>query len=289
MTSAIVTGMTVGLLYGLMGFAIVTLFKMTGVANFAAGTTATLGATIALKLINGHQVPAFAAAGIAVVVTGLIGVAAYLVVMRPGDDVDHLSLTVRTVGMFLLGQALLETWLGQGQPFAFPRILPDISTHVASTRVPSATVWFPIIGAVILAGFAALFRLTRAGLLMRGMASDASTAALLGTHKGPLTAAAWGLSSALAAVVGVLAAPSRLVSSDMMTGWLLYVFAGVVIGGLTSLTGAIVGGVGVGFVQGVTYQLASDEAALVAVFALFLVTLQLRPHGLFGVAVGERL
>jgi branched-chain amino acid transport system permease protein len=75
----------------------------------------------------------------------------------------------------------------------------------------------------------------------------------------------------------------------MMTSWLLYVFAGVVIGGMTSLVGAIVGGLGVGLVQGVTYQLTNDEIALVAVFALFLITLQVRPQGLFGVPVGERL
>jgi len=97
------------------------------------------------------------------------------------------------------------------------------------------------------------------------------------------------LTAGLGAVVGVLAAPSQLVSSDMLTGWLLFVFAGVVIGGLTSLAGAVIGGVTVGVVQGVAYQLAGNEVALLAVFALFLLTLQVRPQGIFGRPVVERL
>lgn len=289
MTSAMLTGLTVGLLYGLMGFAVVVLFKMTGVANFAAGTTATLGATLALKLGARADLAPPVVALLAIVLTGVAGVAAYLVVMRVRDDVDHLSLTVRTVGLFLLGQALLEVWLGQGQPFTFRTVLPDLSTNIAGLAVPSSTVWFPLVAVAVLGLFGALLSRTRAGLLLRGLAADAETAALLGARTRVLAATAWGLSSVLAALVGILAAPSRLVSSDMMTGWLLYVFAGVVIGGITSLSGAIVGGLGVGLVQGVTYQLSSDEVALVAVFALFLVTLLLRPQGLFGVPVGERL
>ncbi len=289
MTSAILTGLTVGLLYGLMGFAIVALFKMTGVANFAAGTTATLGATLALHLSARGDLDPLAASGLAIVLTGAAGVAAYLLVMRLRDDVGHLSLTVRTVGLFLLGQALLEIWLGQGQPFVFSSVLPDISTTVAGQAIPSSTLWFPIVAVAILGLVGAVFTRTRLGLLMRGLASDADTAGLLGARTRLLAALAWGLSSGLAAVVGILAAPSRLVSSDMMTSWLLYVFAGVVIGGMTSLAGAVVGGLGVGLVQGITYQLTSDEVALLAVFALFLVTLLVRPQGLFGVPVGERL
>ena len=124
MTSALLTGFTTGLLYGLMGFGIVTLFKTTGVANFAAGSIATLGATVALKVSEGSGVPVLVAAGIGVAATVGVGATAYWVVMRFRDDVDHLSLTVRTVGLFLLAQALLEKWLGPGQPFSFPRLLP---------------------------------------------------------------------------------------------------------------------------------------------------------------------
>ncbi|GAA6527835.1 branched-chain amino acid ABC transporter permease [Intrasporangium sp. DVR] len=289
MTSAIITGITVGLLYGLMGFAIVALFKMTGVANFAAGTTATLGATLALKLSDQANLNALAASALAILLTAGAGLMAYLLVMRVRDDVDHLSLTVRTVGLFLLGQALLEIWLGQGQPFAFGSVLPDISTTAAGLAIPSSTLWFPLVAVAVIGAFGLIFSHTRIGLLMRGLAADADTAGLLGARTRLLAAVAWSLSSGLAAVVGILAAPSRLISSDMMTSWLLYVFAGVVIGGMTSLAGAVIGGVGVGLVQGVTYQLASDEVALLAVFAVFLLTLLVRPHGLFGATVGERL
>ncbi len=289
MTAAILTGLTTGLLYGLLGFAIVALFKMTGVANFAAGSIATLGAAAALKASQSWGLSTPLAVMLAIAATATAGVIAYWLVMRFRDDVDHLSLTVRTVGLFLLAQGLLEKWLGPGQPFAFPALLPDISLTVGGVRLASSTLLFPVVAAVCLALFGIFFRSTRTGLLMRGMASDVSTATLLGANTRRLSAAAWGLTAGLAAVVGVLAAPSQLVSSDMLTSWLLFVFAGVVIGGLTSLAGAVIGGVTVGVVQGVAYQLAGNEVALLAVFALFLLTLQVRPQGIFGRPAVERL
>lgn len=289
MTAAVLTGLTTGLLYGLLGFAIVALFKMTGVANSAAGSIATLGATVALKASQTWGLSTPLAVLLAIATTAAAGVTAYWLVMRFRDDVDHLSLTVRTVGLFLLAQGLLEKWLGPGQPFAFPALLPDISLTIGGVRLASSTLLFPVVAAVCLALFGIFFRSTRTGLLMRGMASDVSTATLLGADTRRLSAAAWGLTAGLAAVVGVLAAPSQLVSSDMLTGWLLFVFAGVVIGGLTSLAGAVIGGVTVGVVQGVAYQLAGNEVALLAVFALFLLTLQVRPQGIFGRPVMERL
>jgi len=288
-TAAILTGLTTGLLYGLLGFAIVALFKMTGVANFAAGSIATLGAAVALKASQTWGLSTLLAVLLAIAATAAAGVIAYWLVMRFRDDVDHLSLTVRTVGLFLLAQGLLEKWLGPGQPFAFPALLPDISLTVSGVRLASSTLLFPVVAAVCLALFGIFFRFTRTGLLMRGMASDVSTATLLGADTRRLSAAAWGLTAGLAAVVGVLAAPSQLVSSDMLTSWLLFVFAGVVIGGLTSLVGAVVGGVIVGVVQGVAYQLAGNEVALLAVFALFLLTLQVMPQGIFGRPTVERL
>ena len=289
MTAAILTGLTTGLLYGLLGFAIVALFKMTGVANFAAGSIATLGAAAALKASQSWGLSTPLAVMLAIAATATAGVIAYWLVMRFRDDVDHLSLTVRTVGLFLLAQGLLEKWLGPGQPFAFPALLPDISLTVGGVRLASSTLLFPVVAAVCLTLFGIFFRSTRTGLLMRGMASDVSTATLLGVNTRRFSAAAWGLTAGLAAVVGVLAAPSQLVSSDMLTSWLLFVFAGVVIGGLTSLAGAVIGGVTVGVVQGVAYQLAGNEVALLAVFALFLLTLQVRPQGIFGRPAVERL
>ena len=92
-----------------------------------------------------------------------------------------------------------------------------------------------------------------------------------------------------AGLVGVLTAPTALLSSDMMDNSLLYVFAAVVIGGLTSFAGAFLGGVSVGVVQAVAYPYGGADVALLAVFALLLTVLIVRPYGVLGSRVAERL
>lgn len=289
MIDVLVTGVTSGLLYGLLGFSVVVLFRMTGVPNFAQGSFAALGAVVAYKLAVGHNVNLAVAGVIAVLVMATGGLCVYLLVMRPRDDAGPLNLTVRTLGLYLLLFAVTDKVLGQGQPFAFPHIFPTGRLSIPGGHVPETSLGILAVAIVLTAAFVVLFKSTRLGLLLRGLAADKQTARLLGANVRLLDAVAWIAASALAAVVGVLTAPSSLVSADMMDNSLLFVFAGVVIGGLTSLAGAFVGGIAVGVVQGIASYYGNADLALLAVFGLFLLTLLVRPDGLFGERVAERL
>lgn len=289
MLDVLTTGVVSGLLYGMLGFAVVVLFKMTGIPNFAEGSLATLGAATAYEMAVRHHMALVWAIPLTLAVLGAAGVVTYLVIMRYRDDAGPLNLTVRTLGLYLLLFAVTDKMLGQGQPFSVPHLFPVREIGLGPLHVPVAGVGILAIAVVLSTAFACLFRFSRTGLLLRGVAADRETARLLGASVRRLEAMSWGLTTLLAAVVGILTAPSTLVSADMMDNSLLYVFAGVVIGGLTSLAGAFVGGVTVGVVQGVVYYYSSADLALLAVFGLFLATLLVRPHGLFGERVNERL
>ncbi len=289
MLAVLITGISSGLLYGLLGFAIVVLYRMTSIANFAEGSLATLGAALVWDLVSRHGVPLGVAVPVSIAVLGAAGVIVYWVVMRPRDGAGQLDLTVRTLGLYLLLFSLTDKWLGEGQPFTFPQIYPVHSITLGPFHVAASSLVVACVAVVLAAGFLALFRWTNVGLLLRGIASDRDTARLLGTSVRRLESLAWLLAAAVAAVVGILTAPMTLVSSDMMDSSLLYVFASVVIGGLTSLGGAFVGGIAVGLVQGVAYYYGNADVALLSVFALFLVTLLVRPYGLFGEPARERL
>ena len=288
MVDVMVAGVTSGLLYGLLGFAVVVLFKMTGIPNFAAGTLATFGAATVYLFVVRMQLDLAVAVFLGLTASAVLGLVVYLLVLRYRDGSGPLNLTVRTLGLYLLLLALINTWLGEGQPFAFPAVFPAGHMEVGPVRLPVASIGILGSAVVLTVGFAILFRSTRLGLLLRGMASDRETAQLLGADVRRLSALSWTLTTVLAAVVGVLTAPATLLSADMMNNSLLFVFAGVTIGGLTSLAGAFVGGIIVGVVQGVAYAYSGADLALLAVFGLFLVTLVVRPQGLFGERLIER-
>lgn len=289
MLNVLITGIASGLLYGLLGFAIVVLYRMTRIANFAEGSLATLGAALVWFLASRHGVPLSAAVPVSVAALGVFGVIVYWVAVRPRDDAGQLNLTVRTLGLYLLLFSLTDKWLGEGQPFTFPQIFPVRSIALGPLHIAESSLVVAGVAAVLAGGFLAFFRWTHAGLLLRGIASDRETARLLGANVRWLESLAWMLAAAVAAVVGILMAPATLVSSDMMDSSLLYVFAGVVIGGLTSLGGAFLGGITVGVVQGAAYFYGNADISLLSVFALFLATLLVQPHGLFGERVRERL
>lgn len=289
MLDVLITAITTGLLYGMLGFAIVVLFKMTGVPNFAAGSLATLGAVAVYELAVRHDVNLALAIVLGLAGLGVLGTVIHTVVMRYPGDAGVANLTVRTLGLYLLLFALTDKGLGEGQPFSFPQIFSADAVDVGPLHLAVADLGVLGIAVVLTAAFAYLFRFTRAGLLLRGVAADRETARLLGANVRRLEAVSWALTTVLAAVVGILAAPTTLLSANMMDESLLYVFAGVVIGGLTSLGGAFAGGISVGVVQGFVHYYGNADLSLLAVFGLFLVTLLMRPHGLFGEPTPERL
>ncbi|MER7542892.1 branched-chain amino acid ABC transporter permease [Actinomadura sp.] len=289
MLDVLTTAIATGLLYGMLGFAIVVLFKMTGVPNFAAGSLATLGAVAVYELAVRHHLNLALAITLGLVGLGVLGTVIYTVVMRYRDDAGVPNLTVRTLGLYLLLFALTDKGLGEGQPFSFPRLFPARALTLGPLRLTVADLGVLAIAFILTAAFAWAFRFTRAGLLLRGVAADRETARLLGANVRRLEAASWALTAVLAAVVGILAAPTTLVSAGMMDESLLYVFAAVVIGGLTSLGGAFAGGVTVGVVQGFVHYYGNADLSLLAVFGLFLLTLLVRPYGMFGEPTPERL
>lgn len=289
MIDVLTTGVTTGLLYGLLGFAIVVLFKMTGIPNFAEGILATVGAGMVYRFSTRMHLNLAVAVVLALLFSAGLGVAVYLVVMRFRDDAGPLNLTVRTLGLYLLLFAAVDNRLGQGQPFTFPKIFPVREVRLGPVHVAAASIAILVTAPVLTGVLAAVFRFTRVGLLLRGMAADRDTALLLGANVRRLTAASWALTTVLAAIVGVLTAPTSLLSADMMDNSLLYVFTGVIIGGLTSLSGAFIGGVSVGVVQGIAYYNGGADLALLSVFGLFLAMLLVRPNGLFSERVVERL
>ncbi len=281
--AGVISGVAVGALYGLLGFAIVMLFKSTGVANFAQGAIGTFAAFVVYELCVQAGLDKWIALAIGIPVAALTGIVLYLLALRPNDDADRLNLTIRTLGVSLLVVAIINEEWSAGQPFTFPSVLSGRAAFtLADTAVSWLTIGTVVIAAVLAAGFVWFFRRTNLGLMFLGLADRGDIAALLGVRTRRLTAIAWGIAALLSLVAAVLVAPRSLLSSDMMDFYLLYAFTSAVIGGLSSLWGGFVGGAVVGILSSLVTIYANPDVATISVFGLLLLVLLVRPSGIFG-------
>jgi branched-chain amino acid transport system permease protein len=288
MISALITGVQLGLTYSLLALGVVVLYKATGVANFAVGGMATFCA-FAVYQVTLAGVPLWGALALAVPISGLVGAVIYWLAFRPNDSGGSFNLTIRTVALLLLAGAVTNYLWAEGEPFSFPSAFPAGSVNVGGTRLAYSVLGQASVILVIVALIAWFFLSTRWGLLMRATAADPSAAQFIGVNIRTVTAIAWTGATLLAMVAGVLTAPTSLLSVGMMDTILPFAFTGAVLGGLTSLPGAFVGSLIVGVVSGVAQVYGSSAMAVYAVFGVLLLTLLVRPHGLFGHPAPNRL
>jgi branched-chain amino acid transport system permease protein len=278
-----ISGVAVGLLYGLLAFSIVFLYKTTGVANFAMGNMATFATFVVFHLMG----PWAAVAGLGA--AALLGLAIYGLALRFNDDAGVLNLVMRTLAIYLFLFAVMNRFWAAGQPFAFPALLPEGSIEVSGIAVAKSSIGILLIAGLLSVVFYTLFTRTSLGVQFMGMAERPEIARLLGVRTRLLAAVAWAISGVIALIVGVLVAPTALLSSEMMDHFLLFAFTAAIVGGLNSLFGALVGGIVVGCVSNITIVYASQDASIFAVFLLLVAVLLVRPDGLFGTAVVHRL
>lgn len=287
--AAVVSGIVVGLLLGLFGFGIVFLYKATGIANFAQGSLATLGGFLTYRVVLDAGVSLWLAMAAAVVLSALVGAAIYWLFMRPREH-NRLNLIIRTLGVQMLLLAIIEHYWSAGQPFPFPSVYPQSTAFVLGDAVVSwASLGIAATAIVLAAAFALFFSRTDLGLLFLGLSERRDIAGMLGVPTRKLSMIAWMIAAVISVVVGVLLAPTALLSSDMMEPYMLLAFTAVVIGGLTSLYGVFVGGIIVGVVNNLVSLYFSSDAAVLSVFVLLLLVLGFRPQGIFGDREIERL
>ncbi|SEG67784.1 amino acid/amide ABC transporter membrane protein 1, HAAT family [Actinacidiphila yanglinensis] len=285
--SVIVSGIAFGLLIGMLAFILVFLYKTTGVANFAVGNIGMFETFIVYELWK-DGMGLWPAAGIGLVCSAVFGVLIYQVVLRPfgGSQANTL---VRTVALFLLLAAMADVFFGRDQPYHFPSLLPSGGTKVGGVLLRWSDLITVGIVLVIVTGFVAMFRYTRTGLQFLAVAQRPETARLLGVRATRLSTIAYMLAGCLALLIGLLLAPKQLLFSQMMNPILLFAFAAAVVGGFTSLGGTFVGGIIIGVATDLVSTYLGSDLTLASALAIMLLTLAVRPNGLFGTAQVRRL
>ncbi|HEV2512120.1 branched-chain amino acid ABC transporter permease [Bosea sp. (in: a-proteobacteria)] len=277
----IAAGFVSGSTYALLALGLVIIFRATDTVNFAIGDIATLGVFVGLSAMAAG---ASVAAGFAVAIlfSGLFGVATERVLIRP-LGAGHASLFVAlvvTIGLGLLIHAVIATIWGH-RPLAVPPLVSG-SISIFGISLSWSKIATSAIALVAMAAVAWFFRYTMLGIQMRASAEDHFAARIIGLRPGLIAALAWFLGCALAGLAAFFLAIETSASAALTLSALFRAFAGVFLGGLTSLPGAAVGGFVIGILDNVVGRYMSANYRDTIVFAVIVAVLFIKPAGFMG-------
>lgn len=281
-----VYGLANGAVLALAALGFVLIYKATSVINFAQGELLLIGAYLFYTAFVLFGLPLVVAAVAGVAAAALLGVAIERLVLRPLVGEDAIAVIMVTIGLAAALRAGVTMVYGT-TPREMPKILPAGTIALAGATVPVDRLVAVVVAVVVLTGFSVFFRRSRHGIAMRAVADDQQAALIQGISVRRIFALAWALAAVSALIAGVLLADIAEVSQNLATFGLV-VFPVVILGGLDSVAGTIVGGVVIGLVSQYAEGLSAGASQVVPYVALVLILL-LRPYGLFGQPRIERV
>jgi branched-chain amino acid transport system permease protein len=294
----LVFGLQRGAIFGLVGLGLALVYKSTRILNFAQGELGTVPAFVCLMTMTGFHASGdhvadrgvlLPATVLAVVVGALLGVALYATVIRQLGKVSPVTSLVATAGVGLL-LTTVEINVFEARARRFPRPVNGGFRLVGTDVIVD---WHTIVILAVLAGvavaLAAFFR-SAPGVALLATAEDAYAAELQGVPVERMRMLAWGAAGALGALAGVLGAGvfESLTPGMVTATFMIPAFTGVILGGITSMPGAVVGGFALGVVSQAAIQIVTSfdldvpGPPQLAVFAVLLAVLLVRPQGLLG-------
>jgi branched-chain amino acid transport system permease protein len=278
----LIIGIATGSIYGLIALGFTLVYKATKVFNFAQGDLMMLGAYMLVSFSSTSLgLPAWVAIPLALASAIPIGLAFQFLFARPLIGQPFLPVVMATIGASLIIQAVIQmNWGVVDLPFE--STFPQKVFNVSGVRVSSFDLITIGVAAACVALFALFFRLTRIGLQMRAAAAHNEAAVLSGINIHRVSLIAWGIGTMLAFVAGVILANGQGAVTFSLAGLGLLAFPAVVIGGLESVPGAVIGGVIVGVLQALIAGYYDPLAQDSLVYAALLLMLLVRPTGLFG-------
>jgi branched-chain amino acid transport system permease protein len=288
----IVNGLIVGTLYGVVAMSFVLIYKASQVVNFAQGEFLLIGAWICWWIITDYQVPFIWAMLITFAFMLVLGVMIQVVVLRPLIGEPIISVIMVTIGLSIVFQAMMKWMFGVfAQPF--PPVFQSQQVSIGGIQIQTVYLMSLGISLALMAGFAIFFKYSKYGLAMRATAFDQQVAQSMGISVKNVFAMAWAISAVVSAVAGVTVGIVNGVSSAL-SFYGIKVFPAVILGGLDSIAGAVLGGIIVGLLENLAQYVDGQylhwgNLYEIAPFYVLIIILMIRPYGLFGTKDIERV
>jgi branched-chain amino acid transport system permease protein len=277
----LLVGLINGSFYALLALGLAIIFGLLRIINFAQGALYMLGAFFAwlgLQYLGMNYWVALVAVPLMV---GLVGILIERFLVRPIAGQDHLYSLLLTFGVALVLQGSFNHLFGSsGQAYAIPAALQG-GFNLGFMYLPKYRAWIILVSLLVCFGAWWTIEKTRLGAYLRAGTENPKLLQAFGVNVPMMITLTFGFGVGLAGLAGVLAAPIYSVSPDMGSNILIVVFAIVVIGGMGSIGGAILTGIGMGIVEGLT-KYFYPEASTTVIFLVMVLVLLLKPSGLFG-------
>ena len=286
--SAIVSGLGLGSMYGLLALGFYVTYAVSSTVNFAQGSPMMLGAVFAYTFGVRLGWPFPAAAAAALVLCALYGLVVELLAVRPFASRGSNAWLMATVALGIVADnTVLFTFGKEPRGFSLPWAM--VSTELLGVRVSALQLAIPAIGLALAALLHWFSRATKLGKAMLAVVQNAEAARLMGINVPLAIMAAYALSTVFAGAAGIMIAPLFNVYSDMGTLFGLKAFAVAILGGITSAWGVVLAGLIFGLVESSITAFLGSAYTQILTFTLVIVALALRPHGLFGAAALKKV
>ncbi len=291
----LVAGLAVGSLYALVALGFVIIYKATGIINFALGALALLGAYLTYNISQTWGVPFFAAVVLAMAACAGTALLIERLILSRMVGRPTFAVIMITIGLaIVIEQAVIVIWGGATLPLDDPwglRTMPLGDVVVAQSDLARI-----VLAGALLAGFFALFRYTTLGMAMRAVASDQEAALAQGISVRMIVGVTWAIAAAVATMAGVMLAAGGRGVEPSLGVIALVAFPSVVLGGLDSPIGSVVGGAVMGIVEVMTAgyseripEFLGANFHRVTPYVVLVVILLVRPYGLFGTKAVQRV
>ena len=281
MLSQLLLGLVNGSFYAMLSLGLAVIFGLLNVINFAHGAMYMVGAFLAWMGLNYFGLNYWAMLVLAPVLVGAFGVVIEKTMLRWLYKLDHLYGLLLTFGITLLLEGVFRSVYGvSGQPFSVPDALAG-ATDLGFMHLPNYRAWVVAASLAVCTATWFVIERTKLGAYLRAGTENPKLVEAFGVNVPLMVTLTYGFGVALAALAGVLAAPVIQVSPLMGSNLIITVFAVVVIGGMGSIMGSIVTGLGLGVLEGLT-RVFYPELSATVVFIVMAVVLVIRPAGLFG-------
>ena len=274
-------GLVNGAFYALLSLGLAVIFGLLGIVNFAHGALYMLGAFAAWIMLDKFGINYWFALLLAPLTVGVLGVLVERLFLKHLYKLDPLYGMLLTFGLALIAEGIFRELYGvSGQNYDVPALLSG-ATNLGFMVLPNYRAWVVLVSLVVCLGTWFVIERTRLGAYLRAGTENSALVQAFGINVPLMVMLTYGAGAALAALAGVLAAPIIQVNPLMGSNLIIVVFAVVVIGGMGSILGSILTGLGLGIVEGLT-RVFYPEASNIVVFVIMVIVLMFRPAGLFG-------
>ena len=285
----LIHGLSIGFLYALAALGFVMIFKSSSVLNFAHGELLAIGAFIFLAFSVKWNLPIYLSFLLTLVGTFAMGFVIERLFLRPLIGEALIEVIMLTVGLAAMFKGLLLVIFG-GNLFNYPDFLPaGLTIKWGAINIPPVYVASFIIGVIFLSIFGFFFKYSSQGIYMRSVADNQPAALSLGVHVRRVFAMSWAIAALVCAISGVILGIMNGINVHDISVMGLKVFPVVILGGLESIGGAIIGGLIIGLIETFTSGYISASLKEVVPYIVLVFILLVKPYGLFGLVEIERV